>query len=156
MIKAADEYEEDIKNLTCPDNDFWYRYECPIRLVRQNFVSLYGGNVIGKISIVVNEPADAVTEISQILFSDAHRYIFGKDVTLFGRYLMNKYRKITFPVLAGAPIEEFHDRRAKRLGWNIAGILRKEVLDGNGEWHDVKIYEWINPDWRGKDADRGS
>jgi hypothetical protein len=152
MIDTADKYEKEMESLKCPDNDFWYHYECPIRLVRQNFVSVYEGRVIGKISIVVNEPAQAVTEISQILLSEAHRYMFGKDVMLFGRYLMETYRKITFPVLVGAPIEEFHDRRAKRLGWRIVGILRNEVLDGNGEWHDVKIYEWINPKWRPKHA----
>ncbi|MDR0637373.1 MAG: hypothetical protein LBG27_00445 [Spirochaetaceae bacterium] len=154
MIEAADKYEKELETLKCPDNDFWYRYELPVRLVRQNFVSVYEGGVIGKISIVVNEPACAVTEISQMVLSGdrRRRYMFGKDVMLFGRYLMGKYRKITFAVMTGAPIEEFHDRRAKRLGWNIAGTLRDEVRDGNGEWHDVKIYEWVNPDWRPENA----
>jgi hypothetical protein len=152
VIEAADKYEKELQDLKCPDDDFWYRYEYPVQLVRQNFVSVYGGRVIGKISIVVNEAADTVAEISQMVLSDSHRYMFGKDVMLFARYLMEKYRKITFTVMEGAPIEEFHDRRAKRLGWNIAGVLCKEVKDRDGEWRDVKIYEWVNPGWRPKNA----
>jgi hypothetical protein len=81
-------------------------------------------------------------------FSEKHRFTFGKDVMMFIRYLMQKYRKCSFFVLIGSPEEKSYDRLTKHLGWKTVGIMEKQVMSSKGEWTDIKMYEYINPNWR--------
>ena len=148
MIETADKYEEQLKNLKPVDGDEWYRYNLPHDVVCQRMVSTYKGEVIGSIGVVINVGAAAVIEISAMSFTETHRVTFGKDVMMFARYLMQKYRKINSPVIIGNPAERTYDRLAKRLGWKIVGIMEKQVLNQAGKWNDVKLYEYINPNWR--------
>jgi hypothetical protein len=40
------------------------------------------------------------------------------------------------------------------MGWKTVGIMEKQVLNSKGEWNDIKIYEYVNPNWRPEDADK--
>jgi len=148
MIEPADKYEEQLKNLFPIGGDEWYTYNLPLDVVRQRMVSTHNGEVIGSIDLIINIAASAVLEISVMTLSERHRYIFAKDVMTFTRYLMQKYRKISFFVLIGSPTEKTYDRLAKILNWKIVGVMEKQVLNTYGEWNDIKYYEWVNPNWR--------
>jgi hypothetical protein len=148
MIEAANQYEEQLQNLRPVDGDTWYHYHLPLDVVCQRMVSTYKGAVIGSIDLLVNVAASAVLEIAIRGFTTTYRFIFGKDVMLFIRYLMQHYRKCSFFVLTGSPKEAVYDRIARRLGGKIVGVLEKQVVTGTGEWHDIKMYEYINPQWR--------
>jgi hypothetical protein len=151
MIEAADKYEEQLKNITAHEYP-WYHYTLPIDLTAQRMVSTYRGQVIGSIGVVINAATAAVVELSGMSFTETHRVTFGKDVMMFTRYLMQKYRKLSSFVIVGNPAEVTYDRLAKHLGWKIAGVMEKQVLNHEGKWNDVKLYEYINQKW-GKQHD---
>ena len=148
MIEPADKYEEQLKDLYAVDGDDYYYYNLPLDVVRQRFVSTHNGEVIGSIDLLINKAAGAILEIPVKTLSEKYRYYFAKDYMTFIRYLMQKYRKISFFVLIGSPVEKTYDRLAKILKWKIVGVMEKQVLNNKGEWNDVKYYEYINPDWR--------
>jgi hypothetical protein len=148
MIETADKYEEQLNNLKPIDGDEWYNHHLPVDVVQQHMVSTYKGEIIGSIGLLINIAASAVLEISAISFTETYRFTFGKDVMSFIRYLMHTYRKCSFFVLIGNPEEITYDRISRRLGWKIAGIMKKQVLNSKGEWNDIKLYEYINPSWR--------
>jgi len=152
MIEAADKYEEQLKNLSPVDGDEWYTISFPLDVVRQCFVSTHKERVVGKIDLSINIAADAVIDVSVMALSEKFRFIFAKDVMTFIRYLMQKYRKISFFVLIGNPAEKTYNRLAKILGWKIVGIMEKQVMNANGGWNDIKLYEWINTNWRPDNA----
>jgi hypothetical protein len=120
----------------------------PLNVVRERMVSTHNGEVIGKFDILINTAASTILEIPVMTLSEKYRYIFAKDYMTFIRYLMQKYRKMSFFVLIGSPVEKTYDRLAKILGWKIVGIMEKQVLNNKGEWNDIKYYEWINKNWR--------
>jgi len=154
MIEPADKYEEQLKNLHPVDGDGndWYIYrDPPSDIVRQRMVSTHNGEIIGKINLFVNITASAVIDMSIMTLSEKHRYMYARDVMTFLRYLMQKYRKIIFFVLIGNPAEKTYDRLARKLSWKIVGVMEKQVMNNNGEWNDIKYYEWINPNWRPED-----
>jgi len=148
MIEPADKYEDQLENLHAVDEEDFYYYNLPLNVVRERMVSTHNGEVIGKFDILINTAASAILEIPVMTLSEKHRYIFAKDYMTFIRYLMQKYRKMSFFVLIGSPVEKTYDRLAKILGWKIVGIMEKQVLNNKGEWNDIKYYEWINKNWR--------
>jgi len=152
MIEPADKYEEQLKKLYAVDGDEWYTYNLPLNVIRQRMVSTHNGEVIGSIDLTINLAASTVLEIPVMSYTEKYRYIFAKDYMTFIRYLMQKYRKINFPVLIGSPVEKTYDRLVKKLGGRIVGIMEKQVLNGKGEWNDLKLYEWVNPNWRPENA----
>jgi hypothetical protein len=148
MIESADKYEDQLRALKPVDGDEWYTYSLPLNVVRQRMVSTHNGEVIGSIELTINLAASAVLEIPVKTLSEKYRYYFAKDYMTFIRYLMQKYRKMSFFVLIGSPVEKTYDRLAKILGWRIVGIMEKQVQNTKGEWNDIKYYEWVNPKWR--------
>jgi len=148
MIEPADKYEDQLENLHAVDEEDFYYYNLPLNVVRERMVSTHNGEVIGKFDILINTAASAILEIPVMTLSEKHRYIFAKDYMTFIRYLMQKYRKMSFFVLIGSPVEKTYDRLAKILGWKIVGIMEKQVLNNKSEWNDIKYYEWINKNWR--------
>jgi len=148
MIEPADKYEDQLENLHAVDGEDFYYYNLPLNVVRERMVSTHNGEVIGKFDILINTAASAILEIPVMTLSEKHRYIFAKDYMTFIRYLMQKYRKMSFFVLIGSPVEKTYDRLAKILGWKIVGIMEKQVLNNKSEWNDIKYYEWINKNWR--------
>ena len=152
MIEPADKYEDQLKDLYAVDGDEWYTYTLPLDVVRERMVSTHNGKAIGSFDVLINLAASAVMEIPVKTLSENHRYYFAKDYLTFIRYLMQKYRKMSFFVLIGSPTEKTYDRLAKILGWKIVGIMEKQVLNVYGEWNDIKFYEWINQNWRPEDA----
>jgi hypothetical protein len=153
MIEAASKYEKQLKSLKPIDGDEWYHYYLPLNVVSYSMVSTYNGKVIGTIKPLINEASSVVLEYPIMCFSERHRYTFGKDVMMYTRYIMQKYRKCSFFVIVGSPTENTYDRLAKHLGWKTVGIMEKQVKNSRGEWVDIKYYEYINPDWRPDNAD---
>jgi hypothetical protein len=151
MIETADKYEEQLKNLKPVDGDEWYYYTLPLNVICQRLVSTYQGEVIGSINLLINLPASTIVEISIISYTEKYRFTFGKDVMRFIRYLMQKYRKCSFFFLIGCSAETSYERITKHLGWKIVGIMEKQVLNNKGEWNDIKMYEYVNPNWRPRD-----
>jgi len=146
MIECADKYEEQLKDLKAINNDC-YKINIPFKPVRRIMVSTYNGEIIGRIDLIINEAAQAVFDIAITRLSSNNGYIFAKDCMTGVRYLMDNYRKISFIVVIGSPVEKTYDRLAKLFGWRIAGVFEKQVLNIHGEWKDIKYYEWINPNW---------
>jgi hypothetical protein len=142
MIESADKYlketAEFIRTATWGD---YGRYTYPRDLEKQVFVSTHGGKVIGVIAIYINKAVNAVLDIT-IAGSGVE---FGRDVVLFIRYLGDTYRKVNSTVIVGCPHEKTYDRIYKRYGGYVVGIRRREVLLDNGEYGDLKIYEYVNP-----------
>jgi len=154
MIELADKYEEQLKDLYAIDGDDYYYYNLPLKVVRERMVSTYNGKIIGKFDVLINLAASAVLEVPVMALSEKYRYMFAKDYMQFIKYLMQKYRKISFFVIIGSPTEKTYDRLAKSLGWKIVGIMEKQVLNNTGEWNDIKYYEYVNPNWRAENGDR--
>ena len=148
MIEPADKYEEQIKDLYAVDGDDYYYYNLPLDVVRQRFVSTHNGEVIGRFEVLINLAANAVLEAPVMALSEKYRYMFAKDYMQFIKYLMQKYRKISFFVIIGSPVEKTYDRLCKIHKWKIVGIMEKQVLNNAGEWCDIKYYEYINHNWR--------
>jgi hypothetical protein len=146
MIEAAHIYQERLKHMAPPDSP-WYHYDYPVRLVGHAFVSTYKGEILGKFAVIVNELTCSVVEISALSYSDKRTYIFGKDLMTGLRYLMDNYRKVCFSVIIGNPKEKTYDRLTAALGFTTA-LRRAEVKDKNGGWKDIKMYEYVNPNWR--------
>ncbi|MDR1588255.1 MAG: hypothetical protein LBS57_12430, partial [Treponema sp.] len=121
MIEPADKYQEQLEHLKPIDGNEWYYYNLPLNVVFQCMVSIYNGEVIGSIGLLLNLAASTVLEIPIMIYSDKHRFTFGKDVMMFIRYLMQKYRKCSFPVLIGSPEETHYDRLTKHMGWKTVG-----------------------------------
>jgi hypothetical protein len=149
MIEAAFIYQERLKHIVPPDSP-WYHYDYPVRLVGHGFVSTYKGEILGKFAVIVNELTHSVVEISAISYSDKRTYIFGKDLITGVRFLMDNYRKVCFSVIIGNPKEKTYDRLTNALGFTTV-LRRAEVKNKNGEWNDVKIYEYVNSKWRTED-----
>jgi hypothetical protein len=152
MIEPACKYKEQLENLKPIDGDEWYYYHLPLDVARYDMVSTCNGKVIGTIKPLINEAASMVIEYPIMCFSEKHRCTFGKDVMLYTRYIMQKYRKCSFFVIVGSPAECSYDRITKHLGWKIVGIMEKQVKNSKGEWVDIKYYEYVNPDWRPENA----
>jgi hypothetical protein len=146
MIEPADKYRYQLERLVPPDNP-WYHYEFPCHLVGHNIVSTHNGGILGKFAVITNVLADSVVEISAQAYSDKRTYVFGKDLMTGLRYLMDTYRKVCFSVMIGNPKEKVYDRHILPLGFTTC-LRRAEIKDKNGTWHDVKIYEYVNPRWR--------
>lgn len=113
---------------------------------REQYVSLsYSGEVIGYLSASINRSSQSVTSLALINFSD--NPIFGLDLLTFLRSL-RKYRKISWMVCVGNPAEKGYDRICRIIGGRVVGVCKKDVRLVNGKLCDVKIYEWLNPNYR--------
>lgn len=130
-------------NLQISDNT----YKC------HQFASIYNGNVIGYIGYAVSRPDDAVAGIAAIHFMDTpysnSSIVFGVDLYHALRDIFEKYkfRKISFTVTRGNPIEKSYDKLIKKYGGRIVGVYHKDVRLTDGEYHDQKIYEIMAEDY---------
>lgn len=155
MIEPAIKYRYQLEQIMFPDNN-WYHYDFPCRLAGYNFVSTHKGDILGKIAVITNVLTDSVAEISAQAYSDKKTYFFGKDLMTGLRYLMARYRKVCFSVIIGNPKEKVYDRHMLPLGFTTC-LRRAEIKTKKGTWSDIKIYEYINPNWRPEhDTDKRS
>lgn len=107
------------------------------------FVSLdSSGEVIGYIGYEIDRAYDVVNGLNIINFTD-DKITFGIDVGNALRDIFEKFhfRKLTFTVIIGNPIEKTYDRLIEKYHGRIVGIQKKQVRLIDGEFYDRKLYE---------------
>ena len=109
---------------------------------KHQFVSVLNGEVLGYISYGISRQNDRIDSLSIINFSD-NKFVFAKDLhqalkDIFEKY---KFRKMTFSVVIGNPIEESYDKMIAKCGGRIIGIYKEDVKLADGEYYDLKTYE---------------
>lgn len=122
----SDEYQ--------PTNSTWHAHE---------FVSLNShGEIIGYIAYSINRNDYSASNLKIINFTN-NKVVFGKDVVqaIKDIFLKYKFRKISYYVYIGNPIERSYDRLTAKYGGKIVGIKEKEDRLQDGEFYDCKIYE---------------
>lgn len=113
-----------------------------------DFVSLNKkGEIIGAIGYCINRPTDSACGLGIINFTDDRT--FGKDVLQAVKDIFEKYnfRKLSFCVVIGNPIEKTYDRLASKYGGRIVGIERQETKLCDNKYYDVKRYEILREDY---------
>lgn len=135
-------------------HDSWYS-EPPIAdntWDKHQFVSVNSNNeVVGYIHYKVYRNTNDCDTLGIMCFSDdVHdRICFGMDVGKAMTDVFEKFgfRKLSFRVVIGNPIESTYDRLVEKYGGRIVGIQKKEVKLMNGEYYDSKIYEILASDY---------
>lgn len=122
-----------------PSRSTWDKHE---------FVSLKDGEVIGYMSYYVNRNDYSASGFCAINFTD-DKITFGRDLgtVLDDIFTKFNFRKLTFGVYVGNPIEQSYDKAINKFGGRIIGIERKaaRLLDGN--FYDYKQYEIFREDY---------
>lgn len=159
MLDIALKYEAELKKLFLTTwhtehYKFWtfgcnhYQYEAAKDTYeRHEFVSVsHEGNVIGYIAYDINRDTQNVSGLSVLNFTE-NITVFGRDLLRAMTDIFEKYhfRKIEFSVVRGNPIEESYDRLVDRFGGRVIGIRTDQCRLFDGEYHDLKLYEVMNP-----------
>ena len=113
-----------------------------------DFVSLNSkGEIVGAIGYSINRPTDAVCGLGIINFTDDP--IFGKDVLQAIKDIFEKYnfRKLSFCVVIGNPVEKTYDILASKYGGRIVGIEKQETRLCDNKYYDVKRYEILRENY---------
>ena len=112
------------------------------------FVSLNNsGDVIGLIHYSINRSSEIVTGLSIINYTED--ITFGKDVIQAIEDIFEKYnfRRLSFDVVVGNPIEKTYDRLILKYGGRIVGTERQKAKLYDGKYYDVKLYEVLKEDY---------
>lgn len=107
------------------------------------------GKIIGYMSYHIDRASDVVDCLRAINFSD-NKLMFGRDLMEVLSNIFNKFnfRKLTFGVLVGNPIERSYDRLIKKYGGRIVGVKVKDCKLMDNVYYDYKIYEIFREDYR--------
>lgn len=122
------------------DNETWNKHQ---------FVSVdKDNNVIGYISYNVDRQTNNCRNLVIINFTD-NKFEFGMDLgkaikDIFEKF---KFRKLSFTVIIGNPVEKSYDKMIKKYGGRIVGIKKDEVKLFDGEYYDIKLYEIFADDY---------
>lgn len=119
---------------------------------KHQFVSLNSnGNVIGYIGYAIDRANEYAYSLNIINFTE-DKLTFGMDVgkaltDIFERF---HFRKLTFSVVIGNPIEKTYDKMIEKYGGRIVGYYKQhcKLIDGN--FYDEKIYEIFSKDYFSK------
>lgn len=122
-----------------PSDTTWHTHE---------FVSTYKGEVIGYIAYSINRNEYDVCALKAINFTD-NKIIFGRDLIralkdIFEKF---KFRKLSFGVYVGNPIEKSYDKMIQKYNGRIVGIKKKDTRLSDGNFYDYKIYEIFREDY---------
>lgn len=158
MIEPAQKYKEELQDLYY---DIWYDdkykyynsgcYWSPMDIKEttwdaHEFASVdKDGNVLGIIAYETDHTLPAARNLSIINFSDDH-FTFGKDVRTVIKDVFEKYgfRKLSFGVVIGNPIEETYDKLVAKYGGRVIGIAKEDVVLQNHKRYDIKMYEILS------------
>lgn len=113
------------------------------------FVSVdKNNNVIGYIAYSNIRNSERVSGLKIINFTN-NKITFGKDVkqAIEDVFLKFNFRKLSFGVYIGNPIEKSYDRFIKEYGGEIVGIKEKEDRLLDGKIYDLKMYEIFREDF---------
>lgn len=121
------------------DDDTWNRHQ---------FVSVHNGEILGYISYNIARDDGSAHTLSIANFSE-NKVIFGKDLrqALEDIFVKYRFRKLSFTVVVGNPIERTYDKLIKKYGGEIVGIQKKEVKLMDGKYYDRKLYEIFIEDY---------
>lgn len=135
-------------------HDSWYSELCIADNTwdKHQFVSVNDNNeVVGFIHYKVYRNTNDCDSLGIIGFSDnvLDRTCFGMDVgtaitDIFEKF---RFRKLSFSVVIGNPIESTYDRLVEKYGGRIVGTQKKEVKLVDGEYYDSKLYEILASDY---------
>lgn len=154
MLEPAIKYKEQLEKLQYDTwfNDKYKYWHCDVYYDyinidentwnRHQFVSVVNETVIGYISYNISRSNNSVDCLSILNFSD-NKAAFGMDLGQALRDIFEKYkfRKLTFVVVVGNPIEKSYDKMIKKYGGRIVGIKKEDVKLVDGKYYDKKIYE---------------
>lgn len=166
MLDNAIKYAEPLKQLfinTWYDEKYkYYNYRCYCNIPEfeastlngHDFVSLnQAGKIVGAIGYTVLRDTESVCGLGIVNFIDEsnieNRIIFGRDVLQAIRDIFEKYnfRKLSFCVVIGNPIENTYDKLCAKYGGRIIGIEKKEAKLWDNLYYDVKRYEILREDY---------
>ncbi len=124
-------------------NDVWYTIDNNDYSQIQ-MVSVYNNEVIGYFKAALERQAYFVTDLMCVNFTE-HKMPFAVDVRRFLKMLAyeKRFKKISWSVVVGNPVEKQYDRITKMVGGRIVGIEKRDTFIG-GKYYDMKLYEWIN------------
>lgn len=100
------------------------------------------GNVIGYICYSIARQTLNVGDLEIINFTD-DIYTFGSDMKRVFKDIFEKFhfRKLSFSVVVGNPIEPQYDKLIKKYGGRIVGIQEAQTKLIDNKYYDVKLYE---------------
>ena len=106
------------------------------------FVSVKDGEVIGYIAYTINRNEYDVSGLKAINFSE-NKIVFGLDLLKVIDDIFKKFnfRKLSFGVYVGNPIEKSYDRLIRKYGGRIVGIKIEDTRLIDGKFYDFKMYE---------------
>jgi RimJ/RimL family protein N-acetyltransferase len=160
MLDIALKYKEELQKLhinTWYDDKYkYYNYRSFWELPKfeestwdgHDFVSLNKkGEIIGAIEYSINRPVESACGLGIISFTDDPT--FGKDVLQAIKDIFEKFnfRKLSFCVVIGNPIEKTYDKLVVRYGGRIVGIEKDETKLADNKYYDVKKYEILRDDY---------
>lgn len=169
MLDTALKYKDKLTELhlnTWHDEKYkYYNYRCYWELPTlkesttdgHDFVSLNKkGEIIGAIGYCIWRETESVCGFGIINFTNDH-YTFGKDVFQAVEDIFEKFnfRKLSFCVVIGNPIETTYDRLCEKYGGRIVGIEKEETKLFDNKYYDVKRYEILRSDYMRKRIENG-
>ena len=106
------------------------------------------GNIIGYIGYDCERTTESVGGLNIINFSD-NKVVFGRDVIRVLKCAFEKYnfRKISFSVVVGNPIEQSYDKLIQKYGGRIVGVKKEHCRLIDGNYYDLKMYEIFKDDY---------
>lgn len=116
---------------------------------KHQFVSLdKDGEIVGFIGYEINRQTYSCHSLNIINFSDK-KAVFGMDlgqalVDIFERF---NFRKLTFSVIVGNPIEASYDKMVDKYGGRVVGIFKEDTKLMDGNLYDEKFYEIMSEDY---------
>ena len=156
-IKYEDELKEKFINTWFKDKYKWWNSDTYYQVPefskdtwnKHEFVSLdSSGEIIGYISYGIVRQSNHVNHLSILNFSD-NKITFGLDLHRALRDIFEKFqfRKITFNVVIGNPIEKTYDKLIKKYGGRICGYYVDDVKLADGQYYDFKAYEILSTEY---------
>ena len=118
--------------------------------VDHQIVSVRNGEVIGYNGYGIDRASgDLVHNLNIINFEEKPSITFARDlgqvlIDIFEKY---NFRKLSFYVVVGNPIEKSYDKMCERYGGRIVGVKRKNTRLIDGKYYDEKLYEIFKEDY---------
>lgn len=112
------------------------------------FVSVHNGKLIGYIAYFIDRNEYDASGFRAINFTD-NKLVFGRDLIRVLKDVFEKFnfRKLSFGVYVGNPIEKSYDKMIEKYNGRIVGIKKKDSKLSDGKFYDFKMYEIFREDY---------